>query len=212
MMSEINREYPRRKIIRKKGYDYSIPAMYFITICAFQKQNLFGLIENNKVILSNIGIIIDECLKDLISRFGYLQLDYYTIMPNHIHTIIFLHEKSPVGAGLRPARLTSSPPESARLTSSPPEPARLTSSPPEPARFSPESPRNLSISDIIGLFKSFTSRKIRESKISIHSSIWQRGFYDRIIRNEKELHAIREYIMNNPIDWNSDPENPFKIE
>ena len=101
-------------------------------------------------------------------------------MPDHVHGIIFI-ENDPdyyVGAGFKPA-----PPKKSKL-------------------------KRHGLPEIIRTFKTFSSRRINEYRNTLGSLVWQRSFIDRIIRNENELARIRDYILNNPLKWHLDEENP----
>ncbi len=78
----------RRKSIRLKNYDYSNPNWYYITICSFNRKSIFGTIKKSKMILSNYGKIVAENWKAIPNHFKNVSLDYYVVMPNHLHGII----------------------------------------------------------------------------------------------------------------------------
>ena len=81
-------DYPRRKNIRLHGYDYSIPANYFITIVIQDRKCLLGNISNGKMVLSEVGEMVRKTLKDVTDKFENSEIPHYVIMPNHIHLII----------------------------------------------------------------------------------------------------------------------------
>ena len=163
-----------RKPNRLKNYDYSSSGYYFVTICTKNRQEYFGNIIDNKMILNKYGKIIENCYLDLTNHYSNCLLDEYIIMPNHIHAIIVIkNTNQPVGNGLKPF------------------------------------PTKYSLSEIIRGFKTFSSRKIHE--LGLNSFKWQKSFYDHIIRNEYSLFRIREYIRNNPINWEEDRNNQAKI-
>lgn len=72
--------------------------------------------------------------------------------------------------------------------------------------------KQFSLSEIIGKFKSFSTRKIRERLAKGDKFVWQKSFYDRIIRNESELYNIRKYIKENPLRWDLEKNNPENLE
>jgi putative transposase len=163
-----------RKSIRLKGYDYTTENLYFITICTNKRKNLFGKIKRGKIVLNSHGMIAsNEWLKTEEIRKN-ISLDYYIIMPNHIHGIISINN----GHAQRV---------------------------PTFEQFG-KSEKN-SISTIIRSYKSSVTRQIKESGKTLNKPVWQSRFYDRIIRNEKELNRIRMYIINNPMKWQYDREN-----
>jgi len=89
-MKEEENKYPARKRTRLKEYDYSNNAYYFITICVNDKSEVFGSVENNKVLLNTYGSVVEKHLLDLSDRFKSVEIDYYVIMPNHLHCILIL--------------------------------------------------------------------------------------------------------------------------
>jgi putative transposase len=176
-----------RKSIRLKDYDYSQSVAYFVTMCAYKKQCLFGDIINGKVELSEIGVIVEQYWKEISVHFQNVSLDYFVIMPNHIHGIINI-----VGAKhshLASTNKTSVFPANAL-------PLRLHGTDPD------------SLGAIIQNFKSITTRKINKMLKHQGMSIWQKNYYEHIIRNDDNLNEICEYIINNPLKWDLDKENP----
>ena len=170
------KQYNRRSI-RLAGYDYDQAGNYFVTICSYKREEVFGQIKDNEMILTDLGRLVEECLEEMKCRFK-IGLDEYVIMPNHVHMIINI-----VGAN-------HDSPKNDEII--------------EYGRAIRESPlrgnkRSL-LSKIIGYFKAKVSR-------DFGMQIWQRGYFDRIIRNEKELNKIRQYIKLNPMMWDRDRNN-----
>lgn len=189
-------ELPKRKQIRLLGHDYSKNGCYFVTICTQNRQCIFGDIINNKMVLNDIGNIIKKNWDILSKRFP-VELDEYQIMPNHLHSIIHI-----VGAGLVPARnrVIANRGETNRATMD-----RATT------RVAPTT-----LGEIIGAFKSITTIEYINCVKNRHwplfnNRIWQRNYYEHIIRNENELYKIREYIKLNPEMWERDRNNPNHI-
>ncbi len=166
-----------RKTIRLREYDYSQPGEYFITICTYGKQNIFGTVNEDSVLLSPIGRIVKRCWEDIPKHFKNVELDEFIIMPNHFHGIIILHEH----VGTRHA---------------------------VSLREQFGKPIKRSISTIVRSFKSAVTKNVNEMQLSYEVRLWQSRYYDRIIRNDKELDNVRDYIANNPINWQLDGENP----
>ncbi|MGA8266833.1 MAG: hypothetical protein WB787_03655, partial [Candidatus Acidiferrales bacterium] len=96
-------EYPTRRSLRLREYDYRNPGVYFFTICAQDRRCIFGKIVNQKMVLNNAGRIVWLCWHDLPQHFPAVQLDQFVVMPTHIHGVIVLHKKLNGRAGLRPA-------------------------------------------------------------------------------------------------------------
>ncbi|HEY3296771.1 MAG TPA: transposase [bacterium] len=160
--------FPKRKRTRLQGYDYALPGMYSITICTWNRTEIFGSILNGKVTLSAAGLIARMCLQELPHHYPNLRLDEFVIMPDHVHMILILDSRGPVLD--RPL-------------------------PDDPA----ESPTPASVSEIVRAFKSFASRRMHEMNLLLDQPVWQRGMNDRIIRDQAELLAKRDYIRINPL-------------
>jgi REP element-mobilizing transposase RayT len=164
----------QRHSLRIKNYNYSLPGAYFVTICTYRKENIFGYITDGKIELNVLGkITVREWLKTFQIRKN-IQLDEYVVMPNHFHGIIILAENKGV--------LQYAPTNKFRSPSQ-------------------------SIGSVVRGFKSAVTRGIKRLDYSLLYSVWQRNYYEHIIRNERELNRIREYIQNNPLRWQYDREN-----
>jgi REP element-mobilizing transposase RayT len=180
-----------RKSVRLRGYDYSKPGAYFITICTHDRQYNLGRSENGSIKLSPIGKIVEKYWKEIPEHFKHVALDAYIIMPNHIHGIIIITHKINSGKTKNNHR------RGVKFNA----PTNIISK-----YHSQISPKSGSLSVIIRTFKS--SVTIWCKKNGFKNFNWQRNFYDRIIRHEKELHQIRQYILNNPKKWILEEENP----
>jgi len=170
-------------------FDYTQPGAYFITICTHDRIHLFGEIRDGKMVLNESGrIAYDEWMQTPKIR-PDTTLDEFVVMPNHIHGII--RRGDPAG---RPCR--GNPPG-------------------RPCAKTTNGPASGSIGAIIGQYKSLTTKRIRAARLGtpmatvrgIATMIWQRGYYDHIIRDDESLNRIREYISNNPLKWHEDREN-----
>ncbi len=173
-----------RRSIRLKGYDYSSPSEYYITICTKNRECVFGVIEGGKMILNDAGKIAEQCWLEIPDHYPGIELDVFVIMPNHIHGIIVIAfcnaEMSSVGAqDFEPLHDSPRYPEN---------------------KFQKTIPR--SIGSIVRGYK--TGVTIWFRKNTDVYSVWQRNYYERIIRNDTELNNIREYIINNPANWKND--------
>jgi REP element-mobilizing transposase RayT len=162
-----------RKSPRLKCWDYSNPHWYFITICTDNHTKLFGRIEKEKMVLNKLGQYAETCLKTISDHYQNAELDYYVIMPNHIHAIIIIN-----------------PVEMRHGISKQNDNQEL--------RYAPTS-QKITLGNIIGSFKSAVTKWAHQNFYKNFK--WQRSFYDRIIRNEKELYQIRKYIEQNPLAW-----------
>lgn len=190
-----------RRSIRLKGYDYSQAGVYFITICTWQRECLFGEIVNGEMQLNPWGKIVKLHWQNLPKYHRHLELDEFVIMPNHLHGIIVLIDRNSVqnsvGAGL--ADILGQ-----KQTTS-------QQNPPSPMLQQQHQPKNLP--EILRGFKTFSARRINQMRRTFGVPVWQRNYYEHIIRNEESLQYIRQYIINNPLSWELDqlhPNNPSK--
>ena len=126
--------------------------------------------------------VIEQAWSDLPSHYSNVQLDEFVVMPNHVHGIIVLTNEGKGWAGLRPAPTDASAPA-------------------EPAKQYP-------LSEIVRAFKSFSARRINEVRQTPGLPLWQRTYYEHVIRNDIDLNEIRQYIVNNPTSWELDEQNP----
>lgn len=177
-----DRFHTSRKHIRLPNFDYTLPADYFVTICSHKKRSLFGGVENDEMQLSEIGKIVETCWKEIPNHFINILLGAFVIMPNHIHGI--LHIEMANGRG----PIYRAPTEDEELTIE---------------GF--QKPVNGSIPTIIRTFKAAVTRVAGCQHFQL--PIWQRNYYEHIIRNDKEFQEIGSYILNNPHNWLSDDEN-----
>lgn len=203
-----------RQSIRLKNYDYSQEGKYFITICCQNRASLFGTIDNGKMILNEAGnMIVTEWLA-LKNRFPHIELDEYVVMPNHFHGILGIVEET-VGTSLAGVQNNKT---GDRNGSPQPKPQRIIEKG-QPQGFAPTniSPTEITptiktaptVGNIIGAFKSISSVKyIRgiESKNwkQFNKRLWQRNYWEHIIRNDDSFNRISAYIKNNPRKWYED--------
>ncbi len=171
-----------RRSIRLKGYDYSQPGAYFITVCTHNREHLFGHVDKGKMVLNNAGDVIKKSLLEIPEHFPNVTIDEYVIMPNHVHCIMIIS----VGANNHSPLRGYSP----QQVNSPKHPKSGTSK---------------TIGSIVRGFKIGAVKWFREN--TDIQKPWQRNYYEHIIRNENELNDIRKYIVNNPISWDADGNN-----
>ena len=176
-----------RKSLRLKDYDYSKTGFYFVTIVTQDRECLFGEIFDGEIILNDAGKMIRDIWLQLPIHYNGVKLDLFQVMPSHLHGIIFLTVNNK-NVGIGPCAC--------------------------PDRGQPRGVvPTLSLSDIIHRFKTFSTKKYIEGVkqynwIRFNIKLWQRSFYDHVIKNETDLNNIREYIVNNPVRWELDKENP----
>lgn len=185
-----------RKSIRLQGYDYSQAGAYFVTIVTFQRQPLFGEIINGEMKLNPAGKIVQFEWERLAQRFKFIELGVYVIMPNHFHAIIVFVDHA---GTIRPGT-TDAVPGKAHLHINAPD--GIDGSP-----LPPHGPAPASLGAMIGQFKSRVTKRLWKIPALAGTPIWQRNYYEHIIRNEDEAKRIHLYIESNPARWDDDDEN-----
>jgi putative transposase len=212
----------QRKSIRLKNYDYSMAGLYFITICTQDKKHRFGTIKNNEIILNEYGQIAQNEWIELKNRFKTIELHEFIIMPNHIHGIMEIT----VGATLAVAQNettvaqneTTVAQNETTVAQNETTVAQNETTVAQNENVQNGIIRNIragaspaptvhTVSDMVGAYKSLVTNKclnIYKSKNETMGKLWQRNYYEHIIRNEKSYLKISEYIKNNPIKWKED--------
>lgn len=179
----------RHKSIRLTGYDYTTEGIYFITICSLNRAPIFGDVAGENVALTRVGQLVEESWLDLPNHHPNVSLDLHVVMPNHFHGLVVLSDlidTSAFDSGMRGQ-------------------ARRGRAATAEAFGKPVSG---SIPTIIRSFKSAATRRANNESGHRKGAIWQRNYYEHIIRDEQTLLRAREYIQNNPLKWMLDPENP----
>ena len=166
----------RIKSIRLKHWDYSSNGAYYVTVCTKNREKFFGEIVNGKMKLSEIGKIVENEWRQTCNIRKNVEMDEYIIMSDHMHGILFI---------------THSMVETPRRGVS-------TDGYKRNPHHNPEWKPN-SLGSIICQFKSISTKQIRA--IGFQNFAWQTRFHESIVRNEKHLNTIREYIINNPLEF-----------
>ena len=210
----------RRQSIRLKDFDYSQDGAYFVTICVNHRKCLFGEINDGAMILNAAGGMIRKWWDKLQEKYPIVEIDEYIIMPNHFHGIIhIIGNKSTVGANpcirpfnpcirpfnpcIRPFNPCNRPQKNGINTNQCNKTVRGENT---------VSPLQ-GLGRYVSWFKRMTTnayiRGVYQKKWSIFDKkLWQRNYYERVIRNDIELKQIREYIVENPIKWETDENHP----
>src|SRR6266702_2455200 len=196
-----NPDIHHRHSIRLKDYDYSQAGAYFVTICAWQRECLFGGIVNGEMVLNDMGQIVKSVWCQLPEYFPNINLDAYVIMPNHFHGILQITEF----VGVVGAKQGSSALLGSDLYAGKGKADETFALPLQQMRGSVSG----SLCSIVQNFKSVLTRKINKLRNNPGCPVWQRNYYERVIRNENELSRAREYIDKNPMKWEMDKENPI---
>lgn len=213
-----------RRPIRLPGYDYAQAGRYFVTICVQGGECRFGEIVAEEMQLNDAGRMVQATWQQLPERFPMVQLDTYVVMPNHFHAIVVMTDPDPgsVGAPLVGAPLggASEPGGHANGHHEPrdgyaPEPGGHKGRPYKPPKGKAFESTRPTLGDIVGAFKSLTTNAyivgVRQTGWPpFDGRLWQRGYWEHVIRHERALERIREYILGNPQRWEWDRENPHR--
>lgn len=168
-----------RQSIRLKGYDYSQSGYYFVTICVADRYCLFGRIKDEQMVLNKYGQIAKKEWIRTEKLRNNVRLDDFVVMPNHVHGIIIITDKNSRGV----------------------------------SRYAPNKSKNKfrspskNLGAIVRGYKSTVTKQINELNNQPGDKVWQRNYYDHIIRNRNELDQIRKYIRENPRNWVNDKLN-----
>jgi REP element-mobilizing transposase RayT len=194
---KFNPDIHHRKSIRLKNYDYSQTGLYFITICIHDRSPLFGKIIDGEMLLNAAGYMVANQWLQLPYRFSSIVLHEYIVMPNHFHGVI--ESVGAIPCGCPNAAISCGCPDRAGIKPAP------------------------TIGDVVGAFKSLsTNEYIKNVKQNnwrpFAGKLWQRNYYEHIIRNEESYLKIADYIQTNPLRWqedtyyeNSEQENAKKL-
>ena len=201
-----------RRSVRLQGYDYSQAGAYFVTICVQHHHYLYGKIMNFKMRLNTAGEMVYRLWNQLPNKYPHIELDEFIVMPNHLHGIIMIHENGggndACWGGYIARRGDGDGNDGCRgevtspLHSSDQSPDQ---SPERPSEQSPPHPNSHpSLGQMIAYFKYQSTKQLNELRGTPGIKLWQRNYYEHIIRDENELNRIRKYIAENPLHWDSD--------
>ena len=232
-----------RKSIRLKGYDYSQAGLYFITICAQDRELLFGKIENDEMILNDDGKMIQTEWEKLPRRFSNIDPDSYrdefVVMPNHFHAILEIVQPSAtetaVGATLVVAPNVTGAPgvietpdvtETSNVIETQNDDVAQNDNDPQndivqpqsrsgaTTRVAPTTPSTVdepdkTVGEMMAAFKSITTVEYIHGVTNagwqpFNGKLWQRNYYEHVIRNEHACENIVDYITDNPARWQDD--------
>lgn len=182
-----NPDIHHRHSIRLKDYDYAQSGAYFVTICTHNRECLLGEIVAGDMRVNDIGHIVSNSWQWLAQQHPDVGLDTWVVMPNHLHGIVVMGLGTD-GVGGADGRTGGS-----------------RTAPTEPTQRKP-------FGRLIGAFKTVSTKSINRLRGTSAGPFWQRNYYERIIRDETELHRVREYIVNNPARWAEDDNYPNAID
>ena len=184
--------------MRLKGYDYSRPGAFFVTICVQDRECVLGDVVGDRMELSDCGHVAHDLWEDIPVRFSTVTIRVFVVMPNHVHAVIVIHPdgypvcrgavSAPPRSGFRRRGVVSTPHDSVETTPS----------------------RGSTLGRVIAYYKYRTTKRINAIHGTPGARFWQRGYYDRIIRSEGEMAAICRYVIDNPRLWAVDDNNPSR--
>lgn len=185
-----------RRSIRLPTWDYRRFGAYYVTLCTQEHRCLFGHITDEQMHLNETGRIVDEEWRRSTDIRTEIELDAYVIMPNHVHGIVLI---IPPGEEMLDAHDYYAP---VGATGRSPLPSDESVRKPGPP------PRSLGA--FIAGFKSAATRRINALRSTPGRPVWQRNYWERVVRNEREWDRFRRYIANNPSRWLQDKYHPSR--
>lgn len=231
-MSKYNPNIHNRRSIRLKGYDYSQPGLYFVTICVQHRKCLFGEISKGQLKLNNAGKMVHAEWEKLPLRFPNIRLHEFVVMPNHFHAILEIVRATLVVApndfdapNDSNAKIDDNDGANDERDSDSLEINSITGDTEksgqsgQPRGFAPTvntgNTGNVvgkTLGDMLGAFQSITTveyiRGVKQKNWpSFDGKLWQRNYWEHIIRNEQSYNRISKYIINNPVNWDDDKFN-----
>jgi REP-associated tyrosine transposase len=215
--------YHHRRSMRLKGYDYAQAGAYFVTICTYDRACLFGDIVDGTMQLNDAGQMVQEGWPAIAGQYSGIAIDAFVVMPNHIHGIIMIAAPGTTGPTTTPVGaqfMAPNPVPHSTTYSGPPDPPGMvdTITTPVGAQFIAPNPvphsnmmgamnRAPTVGEIVRAYKARVTVTINQRRGTRGVPVWQRNFYDHIIRDDEALDRIRQYIVDNPAQWAHDPEN-----
>jgi REP element-mobilizing transposase RayT len=183
-----------RRSIRLREFDYTASGAYFITICTDARRCVFGSISEGHMQVSAWGEIVIEEWTRTASLRPTIELDAFVVMPNHVHGIVIIHGRATDTVRTQRAAPLQNVADSEENLSHLARTHGVTKDNVSPG----------SLGAIVRSFKSAVTSRIHALATDSNQPIWQRNYYEHIIRSEESLNRIRAYIHNNPSQWTSD--------
>ncbi len=177
LVTEFGIALPQRRSLRLKGFDYRQGGCYFVTVCTYSHCRLFGEICNGIMILNDLGLIVEESWRAIAQKRPNVSLDKFIVMPNYLHGIIQISPGNAFGVLSESENVQPQ--------------TRLTL-------------KSGSLGATVGQFKGAVTKRAKKLSIALAPRIWQRNYYEHIIRNETSLNSIRAHICENPSRWSED--------
>ena len=201
-----NPQEHNRRSIRLKGYDYTSPGSYFVTICTQDRVHLFGQVVDAEMQLNPYGRVVDTYLSRIPDHFPHVTLDAWVVMPNHVHAIITITADHRRGDAILDSLSGMMDDADSDTSSALSGDCRIASPLPPPQH--PTGAPSGSLGAIVGNFKSIATRRINRMRHTPGADVWQRNYWEHIIRNQAAYKRIEAYIHNNPARWEQDRLHP----
>lgn len=194
-MTTRREESKRRRPMRLRGYDYSQPGMYFVTICTANRASVFGGVREGRMWVNAAGQAVEAVWNELPRHYAVLETDAFIVMPNHVHGTIILHRAqdkfASVGAGSSYPVLPLGSRDIEKGAATAPLPVAL--------------------GKVVAYFKYETTKRLNATSRTPGARLWQRNYYEHVIRDGDSLDRIGRYIADNPSRWAFDRENPHAV-
>jgi len=189
-MTEFDPKIHHRHSIRLKGYDYSEAGAYFVTIVTQGRAALFGAVVNGEMRLNRYGEIVQKWWEDIPQHFANVETGVFVIMPNHVHGIIIISDGR---RGTVPVPQEEETPKTGGET----------------PKLGGETPplRKPTLGKVVAYFKYQSTKEINALEGGPVTKLWQRNYYEHIIRNQHDLEQTWRYVEANPAQWDTDEEN-----
>lgn len=187
-----NPDLHHRRSIRLREYDYSSVGAYFVTLCVQGRECLFGSVTDGGMQMNEAGRMVEGAWRALAERFPNVMVDEFVVMPNHLHGVIVVTDDGLTDAVGAIHELPNTCCLDRAIHELPLHQKR----------------RTMLIPKVIGFFKMNTAKHINLMRNTPGIPLWQRNYHERVIRGEREMNTIREYIRQNPLKWEHDEENP----
>jgi len=208
-MNATNRPLSNRKNPRLPGYDYAQAGAYFITVVTQGRVPLFGEVANGEMHLNPAGEMVVWVCEEMPNYIPGMEWGIYQVMPNHFHGVIELH--------IGDAPKSNNPIVGADFHVRPGQPRRVAPTGGRQINTSADdkSIRRLTLGNIVGRFKSLTTRRYLDGVHAdnwqpLPTHLWQRNYYEHIIRDDQDYQSIFDYILANPQNWEQDREHPSR--
>lgn len=181
-----------RRSIRLKGYDYSQPGAYFVTLLCKERVHYFGEVQNEKMIMNEAGHIVERCWLDLPNHAPDIILGAHAVMPNHFHGILIIADGKKDGESVDETAARAIAAGAIAV-------GAIHESPQLPADI--KTRRRMLLPKLMGRMKMRSAKQINLLNGTPGRHVWQRNYYEHIIRDNLEYQKITTYIRNNPKNW-----------